>query len=78
MGNRAVLFDLGNTLVAYYGRGFPSVLRRCLRACADALGLPEGSWDQEALFREAMRMNADCERIQRLTDVLGLVGAAAR
>jgi putative hydrolase of the HAD superfamily len=55
----AVLFDLGNTLVAYYtGAEFPSVLRRCLRACADALGLADGSWDPEAVFRDAMRMNA--------------------
>jgi hypothetical protein len=39
MAVRAILFDLGNTLVGYYTSGeFPLVLRRCLRECASALG----------------------------------------
>ncbi len=34
MTARAVLFDLGNTLVSYYAAAdFPPILRACLRAC---------------------------------------------
>ena len=56
---RAVLFDLGNTLVAYYPRTeFPVILRRCLRRCADVLRL---SLNEEQLFERAWTLNKDQE-----------------
>jgi putative hydrolase of the HAD superfamily len=57
---RAILFDLGNTLVAYYDRAeFPQVLRECLQRCAAVLGLPEAAVQDDALFARAMAMNAE-------------------
>jgi FMN phosphatase YigB (HAD superfamily) len=58
---RAVLFDLGNTLVNYYGSSeFPPILRNCLRQAVSAarrgqdryrveypLGGPAASWKEE-------------------------------
>ena len=52
---RAVLFDLGNTLVSYYTSAeFPSVLRRCLRHCREVRGW---SGDEQELFERAIRLN---------------------
>jgi putative hydrolase of the HAD superfamily len=57
---RAVLFDLGNTLVTYYGsREFPSVLRRCLIECIAALGWSPDLRRDEWLFDRAMRLNQE-------------------
>jgi len=52
---RAILFDLGNTLVGYYTSGeFPLVLRRCLRECIRALGQTEDHARDEDLFERAL------------------------
>jgi putative hydrolase of the HAD superfamily len=50
---RAVLFDLGNTLVRYYdAREFPDVLRECLTECGVALGwLADPERDRDLLER---------------------------
>jgi len=73
---RAVLFDLGNTLVGYYTSAeFPDVLRRCLEECAEALGLPEDSARERDTYNRALILNQerpDCavrpltERLERL------------
>jgi putative hydrolase of the HAD superfamily len=73
---RAVLFDLGNTLVGYYTSAeFPGVLRRCLQECADALGLPEDSARDDDTFNRALSFNCEqpdyavrplAERLERL------------
>jgi FMN phosphatase YigB (HAD superfamily) len=40
MRYRAVLFDLGNTLVSYYHLSeFSPILDRCLKRCCQALGM---------------------------------------
>jgi putative hydrolase of the HAD superfamily len=55
---RAVLFDLGNTLVRYYTSSeFPAVLRRCLEECAVAVGEARGRRDQ--LFDRAITLNRE-------------------
>jgi HAD superfamily hydrolase (TIGR01509 family) len=58
---RAVLFDLGNTLVSYYQPSeFMPVLRRSLDACLLALGrgpLPREA--QTALIHEALELNQE-------------------
>jgi putative hydrolase of the HAD superfamily len=57
---RAILFDLGNTLVGYYTSSeFPLVLRRCLRECAAALGHTEDHARDEALFERALLLNRE-------------------
>jgi putative hydrolase of the HAD superfamily len=57
---RAVLFDLGNTLVTYYSSGeFPSVLRRCVSECVAALGWSADAHRDEQLFDQAMRLNQE-------------------
>lgn len=57
---RAVLFDLGNTLVGYYTSAeFPRVLRQCLQHCAAELGWSEDSAREEALFERAVRLNRE-------------------
>src|SRR5262245_55170211 len=57
---RAVLFDLGNTLVSYYARGeFPSVLQRCLEECRDVLGWPRDAERDEAIFVRALGLNVE-------------------
>jgi len=57
---RAVLFDLGNTVVNYYtSREFPTVLRRCLQECASALGLATDTNSSEQLFERAMALNQE-------------------
>ena len=60
MATRAILFDLGNTLVGYYtSTEFPSVLRRCLRECAQALGQSEDPARDEDLFERALLLNRE-------------------
>lgn len=59
---QAVLFDLGNTLVAYYAApDFPPILRRCVRACIEAVGLSPSQLDEEQLFAHATRLNREQE-----------------
>lgn len=60
MAIRAILFDLGNTLVSYYGSSeFPLVLRRCLRECATVLGLAENPARDADLFERALLLNRE-------------------
>jgi putative hydrolase of the HAD superfamily len=60
MAIRAILFDLGNTLVGYYTSGeFPLVLRRCLRECVWALGQTEDHARDEDLFERALLLNRE-------------------
>ena len=60
MAIRAILFDLGNTLVGYYTSSeFPLVLRRCLRECACALGQTEDPARDEDLFQRALLLNRE-------------------
>ncbi len=60
MATRAILFDLGNTLVGYYTPSeFPLVLRRCLRECARALGQSEDPARDEDLFERALLLNRE-------------------
>jgi FMN phosphatase YigB (HAD superfamily) len=66
---RAVLFDLGNTLVQYYRRDeFPRILRECLHAAADAVHYEEA--DFEGLFKKALELNhqADDFAVRLLED----------
>ena len=58
---RAVLFDLGNTLVSYYQPpDFTPVLRRSLDACLLALGQgPLHREAQTALLHEALDLNQE-------------------
>jgi putative hydrolase of the HAD superfamily len=79
MAVRAVLFDLGNTLVGYYAANeFPLVLRRCLRECAMTLGWSEDPARDDDLVARAMLLNRedpDCA-VRPLEDRLrGLFGA---
>jgi putative hydrolase of the HAD superfamily len=56
---RAVLFDLGNTLVSYYtSREFPAVLRQCLQECAAVFGSGDAIISEE-LFERAMALNRE-------------------
>jgi len=58
--SRAVLFDLGNTLVTYYATGeFPPVLQRCLQECRDVLGWSPDPERDRAMFVRAMGLNAE-------------------
>ncbi|MGH8218646.1 MAG: HAD family hydrolase [Steroidobacteraceae bacterium] len=58
MPTRAVLFDLGNTLVSYYRADeFPTILRRCLAACVAELKHEAHSARDEELFRRALGLN---------------------
>ena len=60
MAIRAILFDLGNTLVGYYTSSeFPLVLRRCLRECARALGQTEDPARDEDRFERALLLNRE-------------------
>jgi putative hydrolase of the HAD superfamily len=62
MAVRAVLFDLGNTLVGYYrSHEFPSILRQCLRRAAAATGLTLAEGDEEHIFEHAIRLNRQRE-----------------
>jgi putative hydrolase of the HAD superfamily len=52
---RAVLFDLGNTLVKYYRLAeFPAILRRCLARCQEELGVPR-QCEEKVLLERAER-----------------------
>lgn len=56
---RAVLFDLGNTLVSYYAAAdFGPVLRACLRACVSVLP-PGAATDENDLERRAFELNVE-------------------
>jgi HAD superfamily hydrolase (TIGR01509 family) len=60
VATRAILFDLGNTLVGYYTSSeFPVVLRQCLRECARALGHTEDPARDEELFERALLLNRE-------------------
>ena len=60
MAIRAILFDLGNTLVGYYtSTEFPVVLRRCLRECSRALGQTEEPARDDDLFERALLLNRE-------------------
>ena len=64
---RAVLFDLGNTLVRYYSRNeFPSILRERLRSAADAAQYMEA--DFESLFQKALELNHEADFAVRLLE----------
>jgi putative hydrolase of the HAD superfamily len=57
---RAVLFDLGNTLIGYYTSSeFPGVLRRCLEECTVALGWSEDPDRDEDIFKRALLLNRE-------------------
>ena len=58
---RAVLFDLGDTLVSYYQpQDFLPILRRSLDACLRALGLtPLGGEAQTELLHQALELNQE-------------------
>lgn len=60
MTTRAILFDLGNTLVGYYtSTESPLVRRRCLRVCARALGQSQDPARDEDLFERALVLNRE-------------------
>src|ERR1051325_7742363 len=62
MPTRAVLFDLGNTLVGYYRSGeFRPILRRCLHNVTTALGVTITAAGQEELFEHALQLNRESE-----------------
>jgi putative hydrolase of the HAD superfamily len=81
MTTRAVLFDLGNTLVGYYTSAeFPGVLQRCLRECAEAQGLPEDSARDRDTYDRALLLNKEQSdfAVRPLAERLeGLFGATA-
>ncbi len=75
MAVRAVLFDLGNTLVSYYrAEDFPIVLRSCVAACLAELDMP-GSGIDEALFQRAMTLNIEASdhRVRPIADRLAVL-----
>lgn len=56
---RAVLFDLGNTLVSYYAApAFAPILRRCLSACLETLAFDRYA-DETELFQLALTLNVE-------------------
>jgi putative hydrolase of the HAD superfamily len=56
---RAVLFDLGNTLVSYYAAAdFEPILRECVRGCVKEIGADAGVGEDE-LFRRALTLNVE-------------------
>ena len=60
MTTRAVLFDLGNTLVGYYTSAeFPEVLQRCLQECAEVLGLPQDAARARDTYDRALLLNKE-------------------
>jgi len=57
---RAVLFDLGNTLVSYYAAAdFAPLLRECVRACVREVGADFAGVDEEELYRRALTLNVE-------------------
>jgi putative hydrolase of the HAD superfamily len=61
MPTRAVLFDLGNTLVSYYrANEFSPILRRCVAACIGELRDEKDSvWDEDRIFDLALTLNCE-------------------
>jgi putative hydrolase of the HAD superfamily len=60
VATRAILFDLGNTLVGYYASSeFPAVLRQCLGECARVLGHTEDPARDEDMFERALLLNRE-------------------
>ena len=56
---RAVLFDLGNTLVSYYAAAdFAPILRKCLRGCIGVLA-PDTRIDEDELLQRALTLNVE-------------------
>jgi len=75
---RAVLFDLGNTLVRYYeAHEFPGVLRKCLTACRVALAWPADPERDRQLLERALSFNRErsdfavCPLDERLRGIYG-------
>jgi len=74
MRTRAVLFDLGSTLVSYYRADeFPNILRRCLRACLAELKPATGTEPDEELFNLALSLNHEAadHAVRPLAERLG-------
>jgi putative hydrolase of the HAD superfamily len=66
---RAVLFDLGNTLVRYFRRdSFPQILRECLRCAAAAMN--DRTTDPDSLFEKALASGREAGdfSVRRLED----------
>ena len=66
---RAVLFDLGNTLVRYFRReAFPQILRECLRCAAAAIN--DWTADPDSLFEKALASGREAGdfAVRRLED----------
>jgi putative hydrolase of the HAD superfamily len=56
---RAVLFDLGNTLVSYYAAAdFGPILRRALHGCIKVLK-PDTHIDEDEIFQRALTLNLE-------------------
>jgi hypothetical protein len=85
VATRAILFDLGNTLVGYYTSSeFPVVLRRCLRECARALGHTEDPGREEDLFARAVLLESSVPKsrpdhltIPNLAGIIALLAEAS-
>jgi len=59
---RAVLFDLGNTLIGYYRLSeFPPILQRCVRCAFAAVGVSLSATEAAQVFEHAMRLNRERE-----------------
>jgi putative hydrolase of the HAD superfamily len=78
MRRRAVLFDLGNTLVRYYDLAeFPAILPRCVERCQRELGVTHGA-GLEALVERAGAWNRERgdyrvhPLAERLCEIFGL------
>lgn len=57
---RAVLFDLGNTLVSYYAAAdFAPLLRECVQSCVREIGADVAGVDEEELYRRALTLNVE-------------------
>jgi putative hydrolase of the HAD superfamily len=57
---QAVIFDLGNTLVGYYGSaGFRPILRECLRHAAEALAFVPDEPIAEEIYQQALILNRE-------------------
>lgn len=73
---KAVLFDLGNTLVSYYGRDeFPGVLAECIGRCRRLL-LDRGlSFRDDGLWGRVEEQNRESpdDRVRPLEDRLGYI-----
>jgi len=73
---KAVLFDLGNTLVSYYSREeFPGVLAECIGRCRRLLMDRGVSFRDEGLWVRAEEQNHESpdDRVRPLEDRLGYI-----